>query len=202
MEHLHFINQQNTYEAVMRLEITCPTCGDEFDLGLARNDDDWRELVELVLSLPDLVHRPMWQYLSLFQGKQKLRSLKMLRIVKELQPLIKAAAIKRGHETYAVPAEQFAKAMTYLVDTRPPSLVLPLKGNGYLLGLLANRADQAIGKNEKQHEHKLRNRKQTKTTGNASHAMYVPGQNQTDDSTFINPAESLNPNINKPTKES
>jgi len=158
----------------MRLDITCPTCGDEFDMSLARNDDDWRELVELVMTLPDLVHRPVWQYLSLFQGKQKLRSLKMLRIVKELHPMIKAAEIKRGHATYAMPAEKFARAMTYLVDARPESLVLPLKGNGYLLGMMANQAEQALNKTEKQQEKAIRSRVQTPKADHASNASFAP----------------------------
>lgn len=165
----------------MRLDITYPSCGAEFDLGLARNDDDWRELVNLVMSLPAIVHRPVWQYLGLFQGKQKLRSLKMLRIVKELLPMIKAANVKRGHAIYAVPAEQFARAMTYLVDARPASLVLPLKGNGYLLGMLANQAEQVLVKSENKKDEVLRKRVVKEPTA-PEHVAVSLGRNEANDS--------------------
>lgn len=145
----------------MSLDITCPKCSAEFDLNMARNDDDWRDLVVMIMALPEVVHRPVWQYLSLFRGKHKVRTLKMIRIVKELTPLIKAAEITRNQNTYRVPAVKFAQAMTYLVDSRPESLVLPLKGNGYLLGMLANQAEKFLNDEELKKDAQLRNKAQT-----------------------------------------
>lgn len=144
----------------MRVDITCPVCRQSFDLEQARNDGDWRELVQAIMALPEFVHRPMWQYLGLFQGKQKLRSIKMLRIVNELAPMIKAATLSRNHVEYVVTAQQFARAMEYLVDTRPASLVLPLKSNGYMLGMLVNQAEQQLTREEVKKDEQLRNRVQ------------------------------------------
>jgi hypothetical protein len=142
----------------MRVMVNCPACLHEFDLEQARNDNDWRDLVQVILRLPECVHRPVWQYLGLFQGKQQIRSLKMYRIVKELEPMIKSAKLQRNRLEYVVTAQQFAQAMSYLVDTRLESLVLPLKSNGYLLGMLANQAEQTLAKVEQKRETDLRNR--------------------------------------------
>lgn len=139
------------------LTIQCQACGAEFPLREALNDNAWRELCDLALSLPPVVHRPVWDYLELFTPKkQKLRVSRMLAIVQELAPMIHAARIERNRTSYAVPAETFAKAMRFLVQTPPPSLVLPLKGNGYLVSLLANRAEQAAAQTEKQQEQQRR----------------------------------------------
>jgi hypothetical protein len=127
-----------------------------FDLEQARSDGDWRDLVQTIMALPECVHRPLWQYLGLFQGKQQIRSIKMLRIVKELGPMIREAKVARNRIDYVVTAQQFARAMQYLVDTRPESLVLPLKSNGYLLGMLANQAEQQLARAEAKHDENLR----------------------------------------------
>ena len=104
--------------------------------------------MEAILTLPPVTHRSMWSYLSLFKGKNKLRSSKMLRVVKQLAPMIKAAQVSRNGNDYAVPPQQFASAMEYMVDSPPASLVLPLKSNGYLLSILANNAETALQKAE------------------------------------------------------
>ena len=72
--------------------------------------------------------------------------------------MIKAAEITRNSNTYSVPAVKFARAMTYLVDTRPESQVLPLQGNGYLLGMLANQAEQQLNQAELKKDEQLRNK--------------------------------------------
>ena len=138
--------------------VSCPACLHEFDLEQARNDNDWRDLVHIIMHLPESIHRPLWQYLGLFQGKQQIRSIKMVRIVKEIAPMINSARLQRNKVEYVVTAQQFAQAMSYLVDARPESLVLPLKSNGYLLGMLANQAEQTLAKAEQKREEHLRNR--------------------------------------------
>lgn len=112
--------------------------------------------MEMILTLPPVIHRSLWAYLSLFRGKNKLRSSKMLRIVKQLAPMIKAAQVERNRITYNVPAVSFARAMEYMVDRPPASLSLPLKGNGYLFSILANNAESALAKQEKKNEQEKR----------------------------------------------
>ncbi len=140
----------------MSITITCPRCNHEFDLLHARDDDDWRLLIEIMLSLPPVTHRSMWAYLSLFRGSSKLRSSKMLRVVKQLAPMIKAAEVQRNGTGYVVPPDTFAHAMEHLVDNPPATLKLPLKGNGYLLSILANNAETALVQSEKKHEQQKR----------------------------------------------
>lgn len=136
----------------MSINITCPRCNNEFDLLHARDDDDWRLLMEAILTLPPVTHRSMWAYLSLFKGKSKLRSSKMLRVVKQLAPMIKAAQLERNHIEYTVSPDSFARAMEYLVDNPPATLALPLKSNGYLLSILVNNAETAMQKAEQKTE--------------------------------------------------
>ncbi len=140
----------------MAVDVTCPRCNHEFDLLHARDDDDWRLLMETLLTLPPVTHRSMWAYLSLFKGKSKLRSSKMLRVVKQLTPMIKAAQVERNRIEYTVSPDSFARAMEHLVDNPPATLMLPLKSNGYLLSILANNAETAMQKAESKKEKDIR----------------------------------------------
>jgi hypothetical protein len=93
-------------------------------------------------------------YLGLFTSKNKLRSSKMLRVIKQLAPMITAAQVERNGNTYAVPPARFASAMEYMVDSPPATLALPLKSNGYLLSILANTAETALQKAEQKTQQK------------------------------------------------
>ncbi len=158
----------------MTIDVTCPRCNHEFDLLHARDDDDWRELIAMILSLSPAVHRSLWAYMSLFKGKSKLRSSKMLRIVKQLAPMIKAAQIERNGISYAVPPQKFANAMDHMVNTPSPSLVLPLKSNGYLLSILANNAETLLAKAERKTEQQKQSPYRAYDTPTADHRAAKP----------------------------
>lgn len=146
----------------MSIDILCPYCRNEFQLREGRNDPDWFELVDMINSLPAEVHKPLWQYIELFRGKNRLRSSTMLKVVTHLAPMIKSATVMRGSIAYSVSPRQFAIAMNYLVEQTPPTLSLPIKSNGYLLEMLASQTEKAAAKTEqaqeKQKQHQAQQR--------------------------------------------
>lgn len=147
-------------------ECTCPRCRLTFPLREAQDDQAWRDLVDAIHALPPVVHRPLWDYLALFTPeKQKLRVARMLGIVQEIAPMIRAAQITRARIAYVVSPETWANALRYLVDTPPATLQLPLKGNGYLLEILAKRAEKATAQAETQQEEQRRHAPEGARTG-------------------------------------
>jgi hypothetical protein len=134
----------------MTLTVTCPQCNTEFALREARNDDAWRELVELLASLPQAVQQPLLAYLDLFKPARqtRLRSSTALKMVRELQPLIKAQQVSRHQKSYDVDVPTWANALAYLAHDTPTTIKLPLKGNGYLLSILVSRAEKIEAKAE------------------------------------------------------
>lgn len=135
----------------MTIKITCPHCTEEFSLREARTDQQWRELITLLAKLPRDVHQAFLQYAELFKpAKQKtVRSGTLLKLMKELLPLIEAQQIERHRTHYTVDYATWARAMQYLFD-RKDTMQLPLKGNGYLLEMLANNAEKREAQAERQ----------------------------------------------------
>lgn len=133
----------------MSLQLQCPSCGVEFSLREARNDQDWRSFCAVLAQFPQPVQTPLLSYLELFTpAKQSvLRSGTMLKLAQELLPMVKAQAIERKHNSYNVTHGTWASAMSHLSNNRQ-NLTLPLKGNGYLLGSLANHAEKRAAKAE------------------------------------------------------
>ena len=128
-----------------KLLIPCPHCGGCIDLELAFQDLDGRRFVELLMQLPPNVMRPLYNYLKLFKPpRQALRWSRILSITEEVFPLIKSAQLKRRGITYSVPSSEWVAVLTYLVETPPSTLSLPLKTNGYLLSILADRAEKQL----------------------------------------------------------
>lgn len=131
------------------MQIQCPHCGEGFDLREARNDQDWRAFCQLLTQVPQGVQDPLLKYLELFRPAKQpnLRSGTMLRLATELLPMILAQSISRKHNTYTITHASWVGAMTHLYNTRN-NLILPLKGNGYLLETLANHAEKVAAKRE------------------------------------------------------
>lgn len=142
----------------MALLVTCPCCNESFNLREARTDEQWREMITLLTMLPRDVQVGLWQYFELFKPAKQasVRSGTLLKLMKELLPLIKAQQIRRKRTTYTVHAETWGKAMVYLYERRN-ALQLPLKGNGYLLETLASNAEKKEAKAEQAQIVKTRN---------------------------------------------
>jgi hypothetical protein len=125
------------------LPLVCPHCRHKFDLEQACQEVDGRKFIELVTSLPPSLIRPLFNYCRLFTPeKQAMTWTKALKIVKELTPMIKDGQVNRNKVTYDVPIQVWLAAFSYLTETPPTSLTLPLKGNGYLLSVLVAQAEK------------------------------------------------------------
>lgn len=139
--------------------ISCPHCGSVFALEQALDDADARRFYELLSKLPPTLIRPYLRYLKLFKpAKQVLKWHKMLVVTQELAPMVHAAQITRNKLLYTVPLDHWVGVMTQLVNHPPETLSLPLKGNGYLLSILANQADKQAAIQEEKLEQQRRNR--------------------------------------------
>ncbi|HFE31898.1 MAG TPA: hypothetical protein ENJ17_01155 [Gammaproteobacteria bacterium] len=150
------------------MRLNCPDCGARFELGQAVEDGDGRRFVELLTSLPPIVIKPLMHYLRLFKPPERgLRWSRMLKLTQELAPMIKAAQVARNRTVYVVTAQQWADAMTRLADSPSPDLRLPLKSNGYLLGMLANVGEQQAAQAEQREIEQARQRSRAGSTGGA-----------------------------------
>ncbi len=143
----------------------CPNCGYQLDVVAAMDDVDGRRLMALMAELPQSVARLLYPYLNLFSPKKtSLRYARMVKLVQELAPMIKAAQVTRNGTTYAVPLPLWADTLEHLA-TRPKTLTLPLKSHGYLLEILAGKAEKVAGKKEaqqiEQQRHRSRSSNQT-----------------------------------------
>jgi hypothetical protein len=132
--------------------LVCPNCRFKFELEQAIQEVEGRQFVELLTSLPPPVQRPLYNYTKLFTPEKHAMSWnKSLKVTKELAPMIKDAKIERNKVTYAAPVPVWVAALSYLVETPPATLTLPLKGNGYLLTILVAQAEKAVADAAEQH---------------------------------------------------
>lgn len=139
------------------ISLKCPRCHTEFPLSEARNDADWRVFVAGLVRLPSVCQVPMLDYMELFKPikHSSVRSSRMQKLLAELLPMIQAQQINRGGKVYSIPHKSWAGAMNSLSNKRD-TLSLPLKGNGYLLEMLANAAEKHEAKAEAVHIEKTR----------------------------------------------
>lgn len=146
--------------------LSCPNCGVDLDLVFAANDADAREFHALILKTPPLLVRPIIRYLSLFRPeKTRLRWSRMVRLLGELLPMIRDGRVTYGHASYTVTYQHWVDALTYLVETPPPTMTLPLKGNGYLLSIIAGSAEKAAATAEAKEITDKRNRADNRQDG-------------------------------------
>ncbi|MCQ8103257.1 hypothetical protein NP590_03985 [Methylomonas sp. SURF-2] len=139
--------------------IPCPYCGKDIDIVQAMEMVAGNEWTGLLNGLPISLVGALLRYLELFKpAKQELRWSRRLALTKELVPLIKEAQIKRNGIAYSAPAGIWEAEMMKLVVNRPETLVLPLKGNGYLLSMIAGRGERAAAKLEQDKIEQARNR--------------------------------------------
>lgn len=140
----------------MSINIQCPSCGETFDLREARNDDDWRAFVAVLVQFPQVLQAPLLAYMEVFRPAKQpnVRSATMRSVAEELFPLVKAQEISRNRIKYSIPHADWSAAFRYLANNT--ALKRPLKGNGYLLETLASRAEKLANQAEKKQMDDLR----------------------------------------------
>lgn len=138
----------------------CTSCGAKLSLRELINDEDWQALLKLMATLPQGVPYTMLRYLELFTPNERgmAKPGALLRIVSELAPMIRDNSVISNRTTYRCPTDLWVKAMLYMIDTPPKTLKLPIKNNGYLIGMLANKCEKVAAEQENKIERSRRNR--------------------------------------------
>ena len=139
--------------------IGCPAYGAELDLAVVLEGEDARRFHGILCELPTPMVRPVVRYLGLFRlEKRRLRWSRMVGLISEISPMIKAARVKHGHASYVAPPEAWAQAMMSLVETPSASLKRPLKNNRYLFAMLAGQCEKAAAAAEEKQIQAARSR--------------------------------------------
>jgi hypothetical protein len=125
------------------MRLICPSCGAIHSAEAWLSDADARQSLIIVAELPWEVSRRCFNYLALFRPTtgRGLIWAKTLRLLSELQALVKADAIKwdRGAPK-PNGARYWAMAMEKIIELPPKKL--PLKSHGYLNAIAY---DEALG---------------------------------------------------------
>lgn len=135
------------------MNITCPACAARFDLDVAISEEKARQFFGLVADCPDDFKGPLIRYLRLHKPpKSALSWAKAHKIAAELVPMVQAARVERNGIVKVAPVELWAASVEQLLDEPPASLKLPLKGNGYLLSIVAAHAERQLATAEEKRE--------------------------------------------------
>ncbi len=138
--------------------IQCPYCGKDVDVIQGMEMLAGNEWTVLIQSLPNSMIGVLLRYLELFKPlKQELRWSRRLSLTQELVPMMKAAQVKRNGIVYAAPLPVWEGEMLKLI-ARPDWMTLPLKGNGLLIKILADKGEKHAALTEQQMEAQRRNR--------------------------------------------
>lgn len=133
------------------MNLICPCCQAVFPIEAALNDLAGRQaIVEAFRLTPfgDL----LLGYIKLFTPpKRALSNLRMVKLLEELLPMIRAASIERSGRIWSAPQEYWSMALNEMIAKRD-NLTLPLKSHGYLLTIIEGYSNKAEAKKEAQAE--------------------------------------------------
>lgn len=148
--------------ATTTLSAACPSCATEIGLDafmrLAISDEQMRGLVADLVAISLPMSADVLRYLRLFKpAKQALKTETVRRVLAELAPAIKSGQIEARGRLWACQADGWrAGFAAVFAAAEAGKLKTPLAGNAYLLGVLANMADQLEAKAETQREQERR----------------------------------------------
>lgn len=135
-------------------DLSCPTCGAEFDLAVAfAHEVDQRALARLAaVSIP--LGARVLQYVALFTpAKQRLTAAKKIKLILQLLPDLERGAIAHKGRDWPAPLAAWAQAIDQMLAARDAQrLELPMKGHGYLYAVLAAQADKLEAAAEQERE--------------------------------------------------
>ena len=139
--------------------LTCPACGHKSPIINMIEDQHGRAIIRLLVKLPEQLEMPLMRYLDLFKPeKQGLRWSVGYSRLQQIELQITSRRVERKGNTRAAPVELWVACLDELINNTPASLVLPLRGHGYLLEMVFNQAEQAAAREEEAGIHKARHR--------------------------------------------
>ncbi len=151
------------------MRITCPCCGEEYPVDVGFADDDGKRLAALLAEMDPVLGRAVIGYLRLFRpAKQALRTARAVKLVAELDVLVRAGTVCRdergGVRRPATPAH-WAEGIEQMLAQRE-RLTLPLTTHHYLRAIVFGLADQADAAAERQREETVRRGQHRSAGGN------------------------------------
>ncbi len=138
-------------------EVCCPNCRVRMSLDVLLADNGVREMLLALVDVHpagDTFVTPLLRYIGLFGPKKtQLSSGRMANLIRELEPELRAAQVKRDGIVYAAPTDVWAAAFSYAVDqANLGRLELPLKSHGWLRSVIAGQAARAAHQAESAQE--------------------------------------------------
>ena len=141
-------------------DITCPSCGAEFDLTVAFATEEERQAFARLASVSIPLGTRVLKYVALFQPpKQRLTSAKKLKLLLQLLPDLERKAITWKGRDWPAPLEAWAQAFDQMLAQRDAQrLELPMKGHSYLYAVLSGMADkhEAAAEHKREQDARLR----------------------------------------------
>lgn len=143
----------------MSTDLSCPTCGSEFDLVTVFASECDRQALARLVAVSFPIGTRVLQYVALHTpAKQRLTAAKKIKLLLQLLPDLERQAITHKGRDWAVPLAIWAEAIDQMLAKRDSGRIeLPLKGHGYLYAVLAGLANDQEAAVERQREADLRN---------------------------------------------
>ncbi|ALF87429.1 MULTISPECIES: hypothetical protein [Ralstonia solanacearum species complex] len=138
-------------------EVVCPNCRVRMSLDVVLADDGVRDMLLALVDVHpagDSFIKPLLRYIGLFGPKKtQMANGRMASLIRELEPEMRAAQVKRDGAVYAAPMALWASAFSYAVDqANHGRLELPLKSHGWLRSVIAGQAARAASQAEADQE--------------------------------------------------
>ncbi len=132
------------------MKLTCPSCGAIASAEAWSNDARWRELLQVVASLPAPLPPMALHYLSLFRpGKSALSPSRALRLSRELRALVACGYVsEKGKVDRPCDPYLWARGIEEMID-RKDRLERPMPNHNYLRRVVYSLADQADAHQER-----------------------------------------------------
>ena len=135
--------------------VKCPVCHCVMSLDVLFADDAPREALLAIINVHpqgDKFIKPLLHYVGLFApSKSQMSHNRIAALINELTPMIEAGRIERNGTIHVAPFDYWVDALNVVLAARNAgTLTTPLKSHGYLLEVIAKRANAAAAKQEQQ----------------------------------------------------
>ena len=102
--------------------------------------------------------KPLLRYVGLFAPlKSQMSHSRIASLINEIEPMVKAGKIERNGIIHIAPLDYWIDAINAVLTSRDAGkLTLPLKSHGYLLEVIASRANSTAAKIEQKREAEIK----------------------------------------------
>lgn len=137
------------------MHVTCPSCNESFPIVAGFLEPDGKRFGMLLAGMEPALGRAVLEYLALFTpGKQKLRLTKAVKLVADLDAMVKTGTVCRDERVGVrrqASMSQWVAGIEQMLEKRG-TLTLPLANHHYLRSVVFGIADQADAVAERKRE--------------------------------------------------